>query len=116
MDGGIVILDTRNQIVYLNPAAQKITGLRTADIFGKSAATIFSAWHQFFEAGREKMEWKEEVELMKNNGPRNLSVRLSPPLAKKTVLRPPARDSRHHRKTKSRNRTAQKRRDVQVPQ
>jgi len=52
IDDGVIVLDVRNRIVDLNPAAQRILGYRASQAIGQPAAEVFSAWPALLELCR----------------------------------------------------------------
>ena len=60
MRSGVVIIDSRNQIIELNQAAQAIFKFRQKDILGKSVTSIFSEFDKMVESSREEEDLKTE--------------------------------------------------------
>ncbi len=49
MAEGVIVMNQNRQIVDLNPAAENIMGLATADLVGESADEVFSSWFELID-------------------------------------------------------------------
>jgi diguanylate cyclase (GGDEF)-like protein/PAS domain S-box-containing protein len=62
MSDGVIVLDARNRLVDINPAAERVLGLST---IGKPVEDIFSAWPGVVEAFYEVKDIRAEVSIGK---------------------------------------------------
>lgn len=64
MRDGMMVLDTTNQVVDINPSAYKILGLPEQQSYiGKNAAEVLTRWPQLIERYQDVYEGKDEVYL-----------------------------------------------------
>ena len=50
MGDGVLVLDSQNRLVDINPAAEQVLGLNEKSRIGESIETVFSAWAEIVEA------------------------------------------------------------------
>lgn len=56
MDVGVIVVDPRDQISYINPAAEKITGVANDQAIGADARRVLSSLPAIFDTIQENME------------------------------------------------------------
>ena len=77
MNDGVIVLDTRNCLVDINPAAQQVIGSRGTSKIGESVETVLSPWSEVVKAFYEVKEAHAEVAI--GDLPRNyLDLKISP--------------------------------------
>ena len=67
----IIVLDTRERIVDLNPAASELLGIASVDAIGKPAENVFSGWPQLADRWQKETETDGEIAKV-NNGDRQI--------------------------------------------
>jgi diguanylate cyclase (GGDEF)-like protein/PAS domain S-box-containing protein len=77
MRDGIVVLDTQNRIVDLNPAMKNFLEGRLSTYMGKNAFEIFGTWRADIDSFWEELETRAELKLPKDPG-RYLDLRMTP--------------------------------------
>ncbi len=77
MREGMVVLDTRGNIVDINTAAAHMIGVSVASAIGKPAVDIFSPWSHLVERFRNVMDGKDEIAVGQGEAKRDYEVRLS---------------------------------------
>jgi PAS domain S-box-containing protein len=60
---GVIVLDVRNRVVDLNPAAQRIIGLPAADAIGRPASQVLADYPELVEHCRDVTEVRTEITL-----------------------------------------------------
>jgi PAS domain S-box-containing protein len=76
MSDAVLVLDQRNRITDLNPAAQRILGHALSELIGQPAAQVFSAWPNLIERFRDATETHEEIVL--GEASHSFDLRISP--------------------------------------
>src|SRR5260221_7754740 len=76
MSDAVLVLDQRNRITDLNPAAQRILGHALSELIGQPAAQVFSAWPNLIERFRDATETHEEIIL--GEASHSFDLRISP--------------------------------------
>ncbi len=66
MDDGVIVLNLREQVVDINPAAQGILGLSRRHIIGKDIGDFFSSWPGYFNCSEGEAYLRSEVEQYRN--------------------------------------------------
>lgn len=74
MNDGVLVLDSRNRLVDLNPAARAILGVENSDVLGKPAAVAMAAW-QGYSADYLTMEGFQDEILIR--GDRYVDLRIT---------------------------------------
>lgn len=49
MDDGLIVLDSGGWILYLNPAAGRLTGVEADELVGKNAREVFTSWPEILD-------------------------------------------------------------------
>ena len=78
MPDAVVVLDERDRVVDLNPAAGKLLGLFGAGARGKAAGEVLAAWPQLLQRYREGAETRSEISLEWGRQKRYLELQVSP--------------------------------------
>src|SRR3989440_7420259 len=78
MSDAVIVLDQRNRITDLNPAAQGILGRRLSALVGQPFAEVASHWPEQVERYSGVMEAHEEMVLTVSEMPRSFDLRISP--------------------------------------
>jgi PAS domain S-box-containing protein len=78
MNDGVVVIDTQNRIVDLNPAARRILGPMPAGIIGQPAAQLFAAQPPLVERLCDETETHMEIVLGEDEARRSYDLRISP--------------------------------------
>jgi PAS domain S-box-containing protein len=78
MDEGVMVLDARNRVVDLNPAAARVVGHPVPEIIGRPAAEVLSAWPGLIEWHRDVIETHTEVTLGVGDTQHAYDLRISP--------------------------------------
>ena len=61
MHDGVVVLDSQNRVVDLNPAARTILHIDNIEVLGKPAAFAFAAWSDYSDAYLNSDDFHAEV-------------------------------------------------------
>ena len=85
MGDGVMVLDTQNRIVDLNPPAQRIIGCSAAEAIGQPAAQVLPAQLSLFERGRDvtpvlsvvEGEAREEIVMGEGEAQRHFDLRIA---------------------------------------
>lgn len=83
MHDGVLVLDSQNRLVDLNPAARTILGIAHLDVLGKPAAVALAAWHGYSPDYLSMADFHDEV-LIGND--RCVDLRISALSSKRTRL------------------------------
>ncbi len=79
---GIIVLDTQNRFIDINPAAQRIIGHSLSDVIGQSFVHILSAQQELIERSYidtiGMMEVHDEVVINRDDTPHYYQLRVSP--------------------------------------
>lgn len=78
MHDGVMVLDTQNRIVDLNPAAQHILGIPAAGAIGRPAAQVLTGYADLVERYRNVTEARSEITLHTGNALRHYDLHISP--------------------------------------
>ncbi|KAA0272528.1 MAG: PAS domain S-box protein, partial [Chloroflexi bacterium] len=78
MNSGMVVLDTKNLIVDINPAALKILGMSESAVLGQRAADIMAAWPELVQKYGQVMEAVDEITIGEGANQQWFELRLSP--------------------------------------
>lgn len=74
----VIVLDTRDRVVDINPAALKFIQRRAVDVIGQTTAQVFAQWPDLVDHYQHVTEDQAEVTLDFPEGPRHFDLRLSP--------------------------------------
>ncbi|MEN6435859.1 MAG: diguanylate cyclase [Anaerolineaceae bacterium] len=75
MDDGVIVLNLREQVVDINPAAQGILGLSRRHIIGKDIGDFFASWPGYFNCPEGEAYLRSEVEQYRNGTLKYYEVR-----------------------------------------
>ena len=75
---GVIVLDTQNRIVDINPAAERILDQPASILIGQAAAEALSKWPHLIERFRDVVEVNEEVSVGTAEGRAIFDLRISP--------------------------------------
>jgi len=78
MGDGVIVLDARDRVVYLNPAAGRAVECTVAEAIGRPAAQVFSRWADLVERYSGVAELHTEVILGEGDAQRYYDLRISP--------------------------------------
>lgn len=78
MGDSVVVLDARDRVVDLNPAAQAVLGRSSAEVVGLPASQVYAAWSDLVEELRDLEEIQTEIALEVEGQRRHMDLRLSP--------------------------------------
>jgi PAS domain S-box-containing protein len=78
MEDGVIVLDARNRLIDINPAAQRITNQRTDAAIGQPAEQVFAAWRELVEHYWLVHEAHDELTTEDGPAPRAFDLRISP--------------------------------------
>ena len=78
MPDGVFVLDVKDRVVGLNPAAQRIVGRPASDVIGKPAADVVSGRPDLIERFGQAREAQSEIVLGEGDNQRNYDLRISP--------------------------------------
>ncbi len=95
MQEGMIVLDTRNDIVDINLAARRMIGVAPeTEVIGQSAGKVFARWPDLVERYRETPELQTELTLGEGTSILRFDLRISPlldqknrPLGRVVILR-----------------------------
>jgi PAS domain S-box-containing protein len=77
MMDAVIVLDVRDRVVDLNPAARGLLGPSRTDIIGRSAAQAFNRWPEIVEMFRYVHTAHAEMTIPVDEEARNFDIRLS---------------------------------------
>ncbi len=78
MSDSVIIVDTRNHIVDLNPAAQSVFNRTALQLIGQPLFTVFSSWNQLLDKNCEIPLEDGEIIIGDAENQRNYDLRISP--------------------------------------
>lgn len=78
MSDAVIVLDQRNRITDLNPAAQRLLGRPLSELVGQPADQVASAWPAQTTRFRGVAEAHEEIALDVSGTPSSFDLRISP--------------------------------------
>ncbi len=78
MSDGVIVLDTQNRIIDLNPAAQQIINHDVSKAIGKTITQELSTWSEFIWRYRQATEAQAEIVRGEGQAQRYFDMRLSP--------------------------------------
>ncbi len=74
----VIILDRRDRVVEINPAACRLVGAPAHSILGRPARVVLGSCRHLVDRGKASDEILEDVELELDNGPGIFNVRIAP--------------------------------------
>ncbi len=78
MDDGVIVLDTDNTIVSINPAALALVNTLTLDSVGQSIECVFQGMPELLARSRDVRSVHTEITLPLDTGVRHFDLRISP--------------------------------------
>jgi PAS domain S-box-containing protein len=78
MADGMIVLDTRNRIVDVNPALRRFIGRAASDAIGQSAEKVLAPWADLVEHYRDALEAQIEIGAWVGETRRFVELRISP--------------------------------------
>ncbi len=77
MSDGVIVLDSDNRVVDVNPAAEAILGFKMFEAIGKTDTQVMSNWPDLVKHLRQGADLPYEIKLTKKAQPHYYDVRLS---------------------------------------
>jgi diguanylate cyclase (GGDEF)-like protein/PAS domain S-box-containing protein len=77
MSDGVIVLDTKNRVVDINPAAQNVIGLSATSSIGESVEKVLSNWPDIVAKFHDIDQARAEITLG-NSSQRHFDLRISP--------------------------------------
>jgi PAS domain S-box-containing protein len=77
MQDGMIVLDTRGNIVDINNAAARMIGLPATSLIGENSGKVFQPWPHLIERFRNVTEADEQISVGEGNAVRNYHLRFS---------------------------------------
>ncbi|MBE2221017.1 MAG: PAS domain S-box protein [Anaerolineae bacterium] len=74
----VFVLDSRNRVVDINPAAQAVLGVKNGDVIGQSAGDILPDWQYLLPLLETEQENLSEVEVIYKGEPYFLALKITP--------------------------------------
>jgi PAS domain S-box-containing protein len=78
MSDGVLVVDRRNRVVDMNPAAQFALGLSVGEAIAQPAAQVLRFWQTLADSLSDKAEAQAEISMGQDKAQRYYDVRLSP--------------------------------------
>jgi PAS domain S-box-containing protein len=78
MGDAVIVLDTQNRLVDLNPAAQALIGQTASPVIGQPAAQVLAQWPLLGEPYQDVVETQTEITLGEREGQRHFDLRIWP--------------------------------------
>jgi PAS domain S-box-containing protein len=78
MDDGMVVLDNRNRVVDINPAAAKLIGRTPNQLIGQTGAHLFAEWPDLVKQYREVEKATAEIQLRMGTDIRYIYLNILP--------------------------------------
>ncbi|MFL5806122.1 MAG: histidine kinase N-terminal 7TM domain-containing protein [Roseiflexaceae bacterium] len=78
MEDGVIVIDGRNRIIDINPAAQRATNQRADAVIGQPAEQVFADWRELVERYRLVNEAHDELTAEEGALSRSFDLRISP--------------------------------------
>jgi PAS domain S-box-containing protein len=78
MKEALIVLDTQDRIVDLNPAARRLITDKTSKVIGRPFARVFSSWPKLVEYCQSLEETDEEVIASQSDEPHYFGLRITP--------------------------------------
>ncbi len=78
MSDGVMVLDPKNRIVDVNPAAQHLIGRTASDIIGQPATQALARWTDLIERCRDVIQAHAEIVLGEGEAQRDYDLHVSP--------------------------------------
>jgi PAS domain S-box-containing protein len=78
MEDGVIVIDARNRLIDINPAAQRISSQRADAVIGRPVAEVFADWAELVEHYRLVHEAHDELTTGEGAASRSFDLRISP--------------------------------------
>jgi PAS domain S-box-containing protein len=78
MDNGVIVFDTENTIVDVNPRAREVIGLAEHDLIGLSFEEVFTEYPPVIETFAEARDARDQVSIRRNGSEYHYEVKVSP--------------------------------------
>ena len=78
MRDGMIVLDVRDRVVDINPAAAHMIGVSVSQAIGQGALEIFSLWPHLIERFRDVLDAREEIVVGEGEARRRYEIFFSP--------------------------------------
>ncbi len=78
LSDGIIVLDSRNRVVDLNPAAEEMIGVSAGEAIGQRGMHVLAAWPQLVDKYRERKHAHDEILVERQGEVRAYDLRISP--------------------------------------
>jgi PAS domain S-box-containing protein len=78
MGDGVLVVDARNRVVDVNPAACRFIGCDAGSAIGQQADLVLAEWHDLVARYRDVPETQAEITVDGPAGPQRLDLRISP--------------------------------------
>ncbi|MGB8643685.1 MAG: histidine kinase N-terminal 7TM domain-containing protein [Anaerolineae bacterium] len=78
MNDGVLVLDTQERIVDINPAAYRLIGYDAGNAIGRPVREVLPPWSDLSESFGERARVRDEIELIEETGRRYLDLHISP--------------------------------------
>lgn len=86
MRDGVVVLDTQNRVVDINPAAQRAVKRHSSAVLGQTIDQLFADWPDLVDRFRDVTEVVTEIAINNNHKQRWLELTISPLYSKRKQL------------------------------
>lgn len=87
MRDAIIVMDNRNRIIDINPAAAALLDSNSASVLGQPAASVFTRWQDLMDKYRDTMALQEKITISIHGTQRCLDVQILPVFdARKVIL------------------------------
>ena len=77
MSDSVIVIDTNNNIIDLNPAAQNVFGRKASEVIGKPVNFLFAVWNELINKNSDLPLADGEIVINEAEKPRNYDVRIS---------------------------------------
>lgn len=78
MDDGMIVLDNRNQVVDINPAAARLIGRTTNQLIGQTGGKLFAEWPHLIDQYRDVAKATAEIQLHVGTKIRHIYLNILP--------------------------------------
>jgi len=78
MHDAVIVLDERDRVVDLNPAAQRLAHRSASEAVGRPCSQVFAAWPALLDHARDRSDAYAEIVLEDAAGLRTFGLRISP--------------------------------------
>jgi len=78
MDNGVIVFDTEDTIIDVNPRAREVIGLDRERLIGLSFGEVFAAYPPILETFADARETRDQVSIRRNGSEYHYEVKVSP--------------------------------------